>query len=1362
MGQYAPSQSGSLFTQDYLTSAIRREPAYQTFNARALADALRPIFTAFPTEHTPSEARTEDDLIWKILGVLGWHHTERQVPLAPRGRDNIPDGLLFLDEQAKAQANTHTDAWKKYQHGTVIVESKRWYRPLDRGTSEQDEVTAPATQMLRYLRRGDDLTRGAVRWGFLTNGAVWRLYFQGVRSISEQFFETDLAALLHTESTAAGDDPTRDHWLRVFALVFGRDSFVPSAPDHRTFHIKALDEGWFYEERVTRNLSEMVFQTVFPNLAKAIALNRPDAALDDVRQATLILLYRLLFLLYAEDRNLLPVGDHRYDDYGLRDAIRGDVRRRKDRNDIFSDTQDRYWCAIDGLCRALDTGDASIGLPPYNGGLFSRTETPLLDAVHIPDKVMAQVIDLLSYEQQDGQRRYINYRDLSVQQLGSIYERLLEFELRRDPMDGPVDGITIRPNIMARKISGSYYTPDALVTLIIRETLAPLIADRRRAFRDRADALEGADIAEADKLRQLRTTDPAQALLTLKICDPAMGSGHFLVSLVDYLADTVIETLAEGTSTVDWAQEPYTSPLAGRIADIRTTITKNAEANGWTIDPAQLDDRHIVRRMVLKRCVYGVDKNPMAVELAKLSLWLHTFTTGAPLSFLDHHLRCGDSLFGAWVNNTASRNKTADLFLCGPVQNALDSAGRMKAIDHLTDAEIAEAHKSAALFAEVERMTTPLDKFLSLTHALDWLNPDKGGISAITEWRDGNFGDPVAIAAGANLIPPANGNGRTQAMLTTFETLLKQAQTLIRQEHFLNWQVAFPGVWSAWEQDGLTGGFDAVIGNPPWDRIKLQRVEWFAQRNPEIAMAPRAADRTAMIRALEARDDPLFADYARARDRTAAMARMARRGGDYPLLSGGDINLYSLFVERALALLAPGGVMGLLTPSGIAADKTAAPFFRRLSTTGRIKALYDFENRKIFFPDVGRVKFCVFVASRTRRFAQTHCAFFLQDPADLEDPDRCFPLTAADFARVNPNTGTAPVFRTRRAAALTTAIYGRVPILVDRSGPEPVASWPLRYQTMFHITSDSALFRTRAELEETEGAWAIGGNIFDSPTGKWLPLYVGRMIYQFDHRAASVRVNPENLHNPAVSIDISAEQKANPAFTPDTQYWVSEHEVAKTELNSWTLAFRGIARGTNERTMIASAVPGAAFGNSIPLIRNSDKGDWGPSSACLLANLNSVVLDFVARSKVQGANINWYIVEQLPILPPDRFTTTRFGPKTAAQVITPAVLELTYTAHDMAPFARAMGHVDDTGAVKPPFIWDSPRRLRLRAKLDAVFFHLYGITSRDDIRHIYATFPIVERAERAAYGTCRSRDLCLAYLNALAAGRPDEDPGGVA
>lgn len=1369
--------SGALVTQDYLIDGITTTRQWKDVDARVFRARLADIFDGFPHTSRPNEPTTESDLIWPVLEALGWQEYLTQQNLSATGRVDVPDGLLFIDGAAKQRANGYPEEWKRYQFGAAVVESKRWGRALDRAEGRTEKDT-PSTQLLRYLRRVDDLTNGDLRWGILTNGAKWRLYYAGARSTIDDYLELDLSRIMGLDPDlldAGVTDEERDHWLSVFVTMFSRTAFERPSAGAPSFHDIARREAAFYEERVAKSLSDLVFDRLYPTLGKAVASAAPaDTPLDDVREATLILLYRLLFILYAEDRGLLPVRDKRFDDYALRDR-RLDVGARKDKGDAFSHVSKNIWHHFANLAEMIDKGDPSVGLPPYNGGLFNADQTPLLKTIALGDDVMAEAIDILSFEQHDGRRRYINYRDLTVQQLGSIYERLLEFELMRDA-DGALD---IRPNLFARKNSGSYYTPDDLVLLIIDETLEPLIADAMAAFEAELNRLKPKD-SEDYRIAQLQKVDPARAIVRLRICDPAMGSGHFLVSLVDRLTNHTLDAMAEAAVMAQGAvgDLDYESPVAEDIRKIRATIRHNAEDAGWSVSEEQLDDPQLIKRMVLKRCVYGADKNPMAVELAKVALWLHTFTVGAPLSFIDHHLAAGDSLFGLWVRDAIDKaGASGELLYIDDLRNAERQASVMRRIEALTDAEIAEAHDSAKMWHEVEAQTGPLDGFVSFVQALDWLAlktvEEKEAVRALF---DGQFGDPIAImrgrtepAAKVSAFPSNSNKDRMERqkfnaidLLDSITKIVRDARKLIGEELFLNWQITFPGVWQNWASAGREGGFDAVIGNPPWDRIKLQQVEWFAARRPAIAKAQRASDRKAMIARLKAEGDPLYGEYEIADRRAADTARMARKSGHYPLLSRGDINLYSLFVERARSLVKPNGMIGLLTPSGIAADLSASAFFSEVSTGGHLKALYDFENKKIFFPDVhASFKFCILSFSPERQFAATKCAFYLHSIGEMNHPDRAFPITAADFARVNPNTGTAPIFRSRRDMQLTTDIYARLPVLVDRSVAPPVAAWPVKYSTMFHMTNDSHLFRTQAELAEKEGAWPVGGNRWQSSDGEWVPLYAGRMIHQFDHRAASVTVNEENLHNAALSGDVTADMKADPSFVPTPQYWVKKDNLASVEGATSVIVFRDIARATDARTVISAIAPAVGFGNKAPLILGRRSQLSASDSALLTGNLNAICLDFIARSKVQSTSLNWYIVEQLPVVPPAAYDHA-FGSKTAAEIVRAAVLELTYTANDMAPFARDMDYVNADGAVKPPFVWDEDRRLHLRAKLDALYFILYGVydpadpaQSRDDIAYIYSTFPIVERQETAAWGRYRSRDLCLAYVNALIAGQPE-------
>ena len=424
--------------------------------------------------------------------------------------------------------------------------------------------------------------------------------------------------------------------------------------------------------------------------------------------------------------------------------------------------------------------------------------------------------------------------------------------------------------------------------------------------------------------------------------------------------------------------------------------------------------------------------------------------------------------------------------------------------------------------------------------------------------------------------------------------------------------------------------------------------------------------------------------------------------------------------------------------------------------------LFDFENKKIFFKDIhASFKFCVLIfGGEERRFDQTECAFFLHHTETIKDPDRCFPLAPADFARVNPNTGTAPVFRTHRDAEITGRIYERHPALVDRSSGGEVKAWPVKYTRMFDMTNDSHHFKTAAQLD-AEGFYPVEGNHWKRGKERYLPLYQGRMIHQFDHRANSVRVNPESTHNPYLSEEVTEAQHADPSFLSQTQYWVPANnvEAALPQSRGYALGFRDIARPTDVRTVISSIVPWAGYGNTVPLlveesnplinrtgqlVSMGERASWPMSQALLVANLNAMCVDFVARQKAQGTHLNWYIVEQFPVIASADYDRL-FGAKTACDLVRDHVLRLTYTAHDMAPFARDLGYEG------PPFLWDEEERRNLRARLDALYFHLYGL-NREDAGYVLDTFPIVRRQDEAAFGRYRTKELILSYMNALAAG----------
>ncbi len=1341
------SMAGQLFTRYFLSDGIKQTDAWRALVddsavLEALRDAVSGKFEKIDLFDRPNEATTEQELIRPVLEILGWRDYLPQQSVA--GGEDVPDHLLFRHEDAKNRAAGESSASARFMHATVVQESKRHGLALDaRENSGNVRLgRTPHGQILRYLSAADVESDGKIRWGILTNGVVWRLYDHRTRPRSAAFYETNLENIVRKE---------KEDELRIFYLLFNRNSFILRDGATATFLETALQEGKRYEEQVAQDLSGVVFEKVFPSLVAALAKGSSED-LSTIHRAALILLYRILFVLYAEDRELLPIRDRRYATYSMRILLRDDIRENMVEDIDFSSNATKYYDNLATLFRIINQGDASIGLPPYNGGLFSDSAAPMLSQVRLDDAAIAPIIYTLSHTNgDDGLPRFINYRDMSVQQLGSIYERLLE----RQPARDANGKITIRPNAYARKDSGSFFTPQELVDLIVDHTLKPLIEERLEKFERRAKELAKDKRSKELRRAELQKLDPAEAVLDLKVLDPAMGSGHFLVTAVDFLSDYIAELIEYVPAVPEWLGDnnAYESPLLKRVGNIRNEITARARRKGWRLFENQLTDQAIIRRMVLKRCIYGVDKNSLTVELAKVSLWLHSFTVGAPLSFLDHHLRCGDSLVGLRVTDMVNElQRLGGVYASSAVQGAQSAAKGMMKIEAISDSDISEVEKSASLFEGVENATADLGSVLDFICGVRWMTAgmrvrDNTGFEEPIQQTLVDFSkDSYKLLAKGPDDFASDERVADSKTWSKFKDRWQTVKSIADEEEFLHWEVAFPGVWEHWQDTNPSGGFDAIIGNPPWDRIKLQEVEWFATRAEHIALLPTAAERRNAIDDLRKNDPDLADDFEHAKARADQLGEVIRASGDYPLLGRGDINLYSLFVERAKRLVKPDGFVGLLTPSGIYADRNAADFFKEVSTGGRIYGLFDFENRKVFFKDVhASFKFCALIfGGADSRLGETRCAFFLHDTAEINDSNRCFSLTSDDFARVNPNTGTAPVFRTRRDADITRRIYEQHPVLVDRSGKEEVRAWPVKYLRMIDMTNDSDLFRTAEQLKN-DGFYPVQGNRWQKGQEKYVPLYEGKMMQAYDHRAASVVVNPANLNRPARPREATKEQSADPNWLPDPQYWINEDEIDWPDGVVCAVGIKHVTAPTNIRTMIASVVPRGGFGNSIPIFlpsqEESDSNEW---AYLFSANLNAFAFDFVTRQKVQGQNLNLFILEQLPVIARQDYDR-QFGEKTAREIVQDHVLRLTYTSHDMEPFARDLGY---NGA---PFKWDVEERRHLRARLDALYFHLYGI-SNEDAEYILSTFPIVRRDDEREFGSYRTSEMIIAYMNALSAG----------
>lgn len=531
----------------------------------------------------------------------------------------------------------------------------------------------------------------------------------------------------------------------------------------------------------------------------------------------------------------------------------------------------------------------------------------------------------------------------------------------------------------------------------------------------------------------------------------------------------------------------------------------------------------------------------------------------------------------------------------------------------------------------------------------------------------------------------------------------------------LKWKEVFSDVFNRSNQ-----GFDCVIGNPPWERMKVQEREFFdAAGKPEIGGAVNAATRRKLIEKLEKEDAELYQRYIAAKDSAEKTLDYIRTCGRYELTGKGDINTYAVFAELAKNIVAQNGQVGILVPSGIATDHTTKDFFGTLTQTQRLAGLYDFENRKKIFPDVdGRFKFSVLLfGGEKKEFDEADFVFFAHEMEELKDKNRHIQLSAKDFKLLNPNTRTCPIFRSRRDAELAKAIYKRVPVLVDESRKDGGNPWDIKFFTMFHQTNDAELFKDADELKKA--GFKLDGNIWKKGKQIFLPLYEAKMIQMYDHRAAGVIVKTENWFRQGQTDETSSVQHQNPEFSVMPRWWTEKEIIAKglgDTISPALLAFKNVTSPTNQRTMIAAFVPAVGVINSAPLIFVGKKISPRLQS-CLLANLNAFVLDYIARQKIGNVNLNFFLIEQFAIFSPDFYADKCPWDKkqTLEKWISERVLKLTCTSNDMRPLAEAAGFKE--GVHK----WKEDERAGLMAELDAAYFLLYGI-ERDDVEYILATF----------------------------------------
>ncbi|MEV4336082.1 DNA methyltransferase [Streptomyces sp. NPDC049590] len=1192
----------------------------------------------------------------------------------------------------------------------ALLHMTAWNADLDKRVGGAGTIP-PQSLVQECLNRTE-----AHLWGVLTNGRRLRILRDSSALATASYVEFDLEAIFDGELFSEFVLLYRLLHVSRFAVAEGA---APSACWLEKWRTEAIASGTRALDQLRKGVQEAIttLGTGFLRHPANTAL-RENTDVKALHGALLRLVYRLLFVFVAEDRDVLHGKEateqarERYATYFSSARLRQHARRR--RGTAHGDLYQALRIVLDAL--GDENGRPELGLPGL-GGIFDATDADApLKGLSLSNEYLLTAVRHLSQVRDSGSRRWrtVDYRHLDAEELGSIYESLLELVPQHSAADRTFELVELAGN--TRKTTGSYYTPSSLIECLLDSALDPVLDDAVKRGEQAASAAGEPDPSEAI----------VRELLSLTVCDPACGSGHFLVAAA--------------------------RRIAKRVAAVRE---RNPE-------PTLESVRHALHEVVA-RCVYGVDLNPMAVELAKVSLWLEALEPGKPLGFLDAHVKHGNALIGATPKllrggipdeafiategddkkhakaleklNAEERKGQFTLFDMEDegvkVANATLAAG-MRRITHAPSDNLREVRGQAAAYEQWEKSAD----YLNALHLADawcaafmWLKTPEAP-RAVTHGVFRSLEDPDASSASK----------------ATHDEIVR----LREQYHFFHWHLEFPevfavpdgaGTGTVDEATGWAGGFDCVLGNPPWDSVDLKEQEFFAQRVPAIAAAPRAAVRKELIVRLQ--EDPdtrsIFDEFEVAKRKSYAESHFLRRSKRVPLTGQGNLNLYAVFAETDRILTGERGRVGVIVPTGIATDARTQYFFKDLVQKGSIAALYDFENRAGLFPDVdSRMKFSVLsLTGRALREPAARFAFFLHDPAELDDVDKAFTLTPEEIALLNPNTGTCPVFRSRRDADITIDVYRRNRVLV--ADADPMGNpWELSFmQGLFNLSHDSSLFASREELES--GGWRLRGNAFVREGLRMSPLYEAKMVDFFNHRAADVVKSESATKRQNQPRYLPADELRIPERSVQPFHWVSEGAVAgKLDAieweRGWLLGYCDVTSATNERTAVPAFVPRSAIGHTFPLIypRCSSR-----LAAALCAAQSGLAFDYIARQKVSGVHLTLTILKQLPVPSPEHMSCHE-------PFIGSRVLELVYTAHDMAPLATDLG---DTGA---PFIWDEDRRTIIRAELDALFFHLYGIT-RDDVDYILDTFPIVKRKDEAKYGTYRTKDLILAEYDRMAA-----------
>lgn len=1261
---------------------------------------------------------TRDKWLLPLLYELGWGR-----PDVVGGGLAVPPGLG--ETEAPHFPVSHRVTWPDAANASAWVPLHLVGAGIDLDTKNAGVTArAPQAMLQDYLNREDHAL-----WAILSNGHQLRLLRDASSLTRQSFVEFDLDAIFSDQLYAD---------FRILFLTVHASRFAPRLDDKAAKAVAdgddseedaeleqaepKLDNCWLERWRTTAiddgarallNLQHGIaaalqelgtgFVAHPANIALREALAAATDADRDLQRALLRIAYRLIVLFVVEDRDLLHRSDVPENVRTLYADYFSTARLRRLSAEPIGGWHTDLWHAHQIVTDAL-AGDGlpALGLNSLGASLFSRDALSILDGAQLPNRALLAAVRALAQidDPVTGLPRPVDYRNLDSEELGGMYEGLLAYTPRyhADERAFTLDVSTGNE----RKKSGSYYTPSGLIVLVLDETLDPLLDEA------------------------VRKPNPEQALLALAVVDPACGSGHFVVAAARRIA-TALATVRTGET------EPTPAALRTATAD------------------------------VIERCVYGVDLNDLAIEITKVALWLEAFDADRPFPFLDAHFRVGNALLGttpellrhnipdaafvaigdddkSWTSKLKARNKTerrADqdqlALSFGPETLNVETSQFTKAAyeaDTGTVASVAALRARADAWRRLEA------------------DPDLVAAKLVADAWCAAFVQPKTGAT-------TSGQGITHATVRALsetpesvpDTIITQINTLARQYRFFHWHLEFPGIFavpddgSADAGTGWRGGFSCVVGNPPWERVKIQDKEFFSQvGRPDIEGASNAAARKKMIDKLVDTDPDLYQVYLAALRQSDGTAHLLLKSGRYPLTGQGDVNTYSVFAETMRTVTKPEGAAGIITPTGLATDKTTAPFFADTLSNHRLFAFYDFENEAKIFRDVHHAyRFAVTTMTGARRTVRrTKFAFLNRHISDV--PEKRFQLAAKEVLALNPNTGTLPMFRSRKDADITLGIYSRHPVLIRDDDPDG-NPWGLSFARLFDMANDSGLFHTPDDLADAK----FNGWSYKFGLKEYLPLYEAKLLWHFDHRFATYRGATAAQLRMQTLPRLTDAQHDDPLVEPLAQHWVLRQQVDEKASDKWPrpwlLGWRRITGTEKVRTFVPSVIPFSAVGDSLFLALPSN-----PEDAYLLhAGWSTLAFDFVSRQKLSGLNMNYFVVEQLAFPSPSTFDNRAdwHHEEVLRDWTCRYVLELCYTSTRLKPYAQDIG---DDGQ---PFRWNPERRALLRADLEAAFLHIYGL-NRDDAQQVLDSFPIVRKYDERDFGEYRTKRLVLEAYDRMA------------